>query len=134
MYASSVKDSVPPEVMVMAPIQFACIVYVPDNVWAVPENLLVLFVNVIDCEAVATPCAVAVKVNVEVETANVGTRLSDAMKASEEPFRVVCAAVDGKTGRSAENVWPVTNTVGTVPRAMPKIWSGLPPACPDPPK
>jgi len=96
--------------------------------------VLVLFVNVIDCEAVATPCAVAVKVNVEVETANVGTRLSDAMKASEAPFRAVCAAVDGKTGRSAENVWPVTNTVGTGPKAIPKIWSGLPPACPDPPK
>lgn len=69
--------------------------------------VLVLLVSVTVCGAVITPCAVAVNVKETGEIINVGSRVSEATKASDEPFsEAPCGMVvtAGKTGKFAENV------------------------------
>ena len=94
----------------------------------------VLLVRVTACAPAGVPIAVEVKESEVGEMASGanGVRFRDATKASEGPSRAVWNA-PRLVGKSVEKVCPVTKTMGKVPKAMPKAWSGLP-WTPVPPK
>jgi|SRR5271163_1416343 len=87
---------VPPEAGMVAPQVLALMAKsVPAGTALVMAALvnaiavLVLLVSVTVCGAVVTCCAVAVNVREAGEIINVGSRVSEAMKASDDPFSVV---------------------------------------------